>query len=142
QQWVNLSVLTENKALEKVLNTGLRLKHVIALYEIIEGKIADIMIESITVKYKASLTKEIEEEILESCSFDVKLNANLIQAETFMDALKRFMFRQLLVETINEEHPLSDYLNQEALYCWPNSIDEDSISEMFPTSLLINHTVT
>ncbi|CAG8535691.1 30956_t:CDS:10, partial [Gigaspora margarita] len=71
QQWVKLSVLTENKALEKVLNTGLRLKHVIALYEIIEGKIADIMIESITVKYKASLTKEIEEEILESCSFDM-----------------------------------------------------------------------
>ncbi|CAG8716850.1 46378_t:CDS:1, partial [Gigaspora margarita] len=32
QQWVKLSVLTENKALEKVLNAGLRLKHVIALY--------------------------------------------------------------------------------------------------------------
>ncbi|CAG8472694.1 15024_t:CDS:2, partial [Dentiscutata erythropus] len=98
---------------------------------------------SITVKYKASLTKEIEIEILASCSFeekDIKLNANLIQAETFMNALKRFMFRQLLVETIREDHPLSEYLNQAALCCWPDSIDEDSISEMFPTSLLIKHT--
>ncbi|KAF0411937.1 e3 ubiquitin-protein ligase [Gigaspora margarita] len=60
QQWVKLFVLTENKALVKVLYTGGRLKHVIALYEIIEGKIADNMIERITVKYKASLTKEIE----------------------------------------------------------------------------------
>ncbi|CAG8457944.1 2929_t:CDS:1 [Racocetra fulgida] len=143
QHWVKLSVLTENKALEKVLNTGLQLKHVVALYEIVEGKVADIMIESITIKYKASLTREIEKEIVASCSFDekdIKLNANLITAEAFMNALKRFMFRQLLVETIREDHPLSEYLNQTALCCWPDNMDEDSISDMFPMSLLIKHT--
>ncbi|CAG8674406.1 4885_t:CDS:2, partial [Dentiscutata heterogama] len=36
QQWVKLSVLTENKILEKVLKTDLQLKHAIALYELVE----------------------------------------------------------------------------------------------------------
>ncbi|CAG8679399.1 1700_t:CDS:1, partial [Scutellospora calospora] len=106
QHWVKLSVLTENKALEKVLNTGLQLKHVIALYEIVEGKVADVMIESIAMKYKANLTEEIENEILKFCSFNEKDNKfDLTFAESFMNALKRFMFRQLLVGTIPEDHP-------------------------------------
>ncbi|CAG8563026.1 45905_t:CDS:10 [Gigaspora margarita] len=144
QQWVKLSVLTENKVLEKVLDTNLQLKHAIALYELVEEKVADIMIESIAAKYKARLTKEIESDIMAACTFeqkDIKPNSNLIPADVFMRALKRFMYRQLLVETIKEDHPLSVYLTETTtVCCWPDNINEDLISNLFPMSLLIEHT--
>ncbi|CAG8810190.1 28726_t:CDS:2, partial [Dentiscutata erythropus] len=144
QQWVKLSVLTENKILEKVLKTDLQLKHAIALYELVEEKVADIMIESIATKYKAQITKEIEDDIMVACTFgqkDVKPNSNLIPADVFMRALKRFMYRQLLVETIQENLPLSVYMTETTtICCWPDNIDEDLISDLFPMSLLIKHT--
>ncbi|CAG8740360.1 12875_t:CDS:1, partial [Racocetra persica] len=144
QQLVKLSVLTENKVLEKVLNTGLQLKHAIALYELVEDKVADIVVESIPIKYKIRLTEEIENEIIAACSFekkDFKLNSNLIPAEAFMRALKRFIFRQLLAESIREDHPLSVYLIETTtICCWPDNINEDLISNLFPMSLLIKHT--
>lgn len=144
QQWVKLSVLTENKVLEKVLDTNLQLKHAIALYELVEEKVADIMIEIIAAKYKARLTKEIENDIMAACTFeqkDIKPNSNLIPADVFMRALKRFMYRQLLVETIKEDHPLSVYLTETTtICCWPDNINEDLISNLFPMSLLIEHT--
>ncbi|CAG8466565.1 13541_t:CDS:10 [Ambispora gerdemannii] len=142
-QWMKLSVLTENKELEKVLNVGLRLKHVIALYELVEGKVADIVIESINTKYKTKLTEDMENEILTACSFeekDVKLNANLIPAEAFMLALKRFTLRKLSVESICEDHRLLDYLEETTIGCWPDEIDENLISDMFPPSLLLKNT--
>ncbi|CAG8481554.1 7050_t:CDS:10 [Ambispora leptoticha] len=142
-QWMKLSVLSENKELEHVLNVGLQLKHVIALYELVESKVADIVIESIATKYKVKLTEDIENEILAACSFEekcAKRNANLIPAEEFMLALKRFTQRKLSVESIREDHPLSAYLTEATIGCWSDEIDEDLISDMFPPSLLVKNT--
>ncbi|CAG8482881.1 6939_t:CDS:2, partial [Dentiscutata heterogama] len=87
---------------------------------------------------------EIEDDIMVACTFeqkDVKLNSDLIPADVFMRALKRFMYRQLLVETIQEDHPLSAYMTETTtICCWPDNVDEELISNSFPMSLLIKHT--
>ncbi|CAG8439230.1 10104_t:CDS:10 [Acaulospora colombiana] len=141
QQWIKLSVLSENKELKKVLNIGLKLKHIIALYELVEEKVANIVMESVSSRYKSELTSQMESQILFACSFEDK-NAKterLIPVKAFTLALKRFVLRKLSVESIHEDHPLSVYLTEASIGCWPDDIDEDLILDTFPKSLLIKN---
>ncbi|CAG8734603.1 6192_t:CDS:1, partial [Acaulospora colombiana] len=54
--------------------------------------------------------------------------------------LKRFALRKLSVEGIHEDHPLSSYLAEVSIGCWPDDIDENLIEDIFPESLLIKNT--
>ncbi|CAG8541918.1 7651_t:CDS:2, partial [Acaulospora colombiana] len=155
EKWMKLTVLKDDDTSYKLLKrSGLQLKHVVALYELVEEHVADVVATCIHPKYQAKLNDLIEQEIMEVTSFDQQEEEPLIggssrsinsriPAEAFVTALKRFILRHLSIgESIVETIPLSSYLVQEeALECWPDTVSQDVLQSKFPTSLLISHTL-
>ncbi|CAG8772794.1 10497_t:CDS:2, partial [Dentiscutata erythropus] len=136
-KWIRLSTLTENPKFYLVIN-GLKLKHVVALYELVEEKIADIEMENLPTKYKAKLSSRIKEEINEGVAGGSDANKFKIPLEAFTIVLKRFMFRYLSSEMYNPEETHADYLAGDVFIdCWPVEVSDDVIRDKFPKSLLV-----
>ncbi|CAJ0628335.1 12323_t:CDS:10 [Entrophospora sp. SA101] len=118
-QWVKLSPLIMKPGFAKVLNAGLTLKHIVALYEFVEEQVADRLIGYINNMYKEELTTVQKDEI---------------------SSLKRFMFRFLSAESNDySKHPLKTYLSDEDLNYWSSGIDETTI-DLLPDTWLNSHT--
>ncbi|CAG8452161.1 3664_t:CDS:10, partial [Acaulospora colombiana] len=143
-KWMKLVVLKENDRFHRMIN-GLRLKHVVSLYEFVEEKVADEEIEYLSEKYKAKLTKQLQDEIIDCVDFEQSYGIGgsdirklRIPHDAFAIALKRFMFRYLLSEIITEKYNLADYLAGEILIdCWPSFVPDDVIRDKFPKFLLV-----
>jgi hypothetical protein len=140
-QWMKLSSLCEHTGFSRMLKIDLRLKHLVALYEFVEEQVANLKIRYIHDKYKASISVDMETEILQSVDFEQQTTTKeLIPAEAFALALKRFMLRFLTLENQKEIDPLWVYLRDSSLNFWPSTVPEDRIEELFPESLLVANT--
>jgi len=141
EQWSLLSEMTQE--LGRILQVGLQLKHIVALYELVEDKVADVVVSCVDGKYKAELSSSMESDIMGAVWFDPQTQIHgkrLLPAEAFATALKRFILRYLSEELIKPDIPLSCHINEASLNCWPPSITEEMLEELFPDSLLIQHT--
>ncbi|CAG8737457.1 15322_t:CDS:2, partial [Racocetra fulgida] len=142
-KWMRLSALTENSQFQQMVS-GLRLKHVVALYELVEEKIADIEIEHLSDKYKARISQNLKDEINAGVDFEQSYgigssdkNKLKIPQGAFALVLKRFMFRYLSSEMYNPNEVLADYLAGDTLIdCWPVWVPDNVIRDKFPKSLL------
>ncbi|CAG8507631.1 2484_t:CDS:2, partial [Racocetra fulgida] len=116
-KWMMRSLtLTENLQFHKMVS-GLKLKHVVALYELVEEKIADVEIECLTSQYMVVLSQQMKNEIDAFVEFeqshgvdcsDIKLTK--IPYRVFELALKRFMFRYLSSEMYDPGEKLAKHL--------------------------------
>jgi len=138
KQWMKLSSLIEHAGFSKFLNIDLRLKHLVALYEYFEEQVANLKIRYIHEKYKASLSEDMEQTILEAVNFDAA--KELIPPEEFALALKRFMLRFLTSENQKESEPLYIYLQDSSLNFWSSTVPEDLIDKLFPENLMLSNT--
>jgi hypothetical protein len=138
-QWMKLSVLTENKSFNELLNIGLCLKHLIALYELIEEQVANSVIKYVDEKFKIGLTDEVKKEIDIAVEFERISAEKRIPAATFAIVLKRFMLRFLKVDSDKDKHQLKYYMTDEELNLWPSNISEKLLDDVFPESLLVCH---
>jgi hypothetical protein len=140
-QWMKLSSLNEHAGFSRILKIDLRLKHLVALYEFVEEQVADLKIRYIHDKYRAPISTDMETAILQSVDFEQQTTTKeLIPAEAFALALKRFMLRFLTLENQKEIEPLCVYLQDSSLNFWPSTIPEDHIEELFPVNLLVANT--
>ncbi|CAG8752560.1 15945_t:CDS:2, partial [Cetraspora pellucida] len=162
KQWAKLSVLVDNELFMDILKVDLRLKHVVALYELIEEQVANKIIAYVDDKYAEPLTSDLEKEISDALDFDITNDVDSeetdlkpmdddnviveenkkvkkIPAEAFVGTIKRFILRYLMKESIKEEHPMSIYLTDSSLNLWPAQISEELVDEFFPTSLKVCH---
>jgi hypothetical protein len=141
-RWMKLSsLLYAHEGFSKFLNIGLRLKHLVALYEFVEEQVANLKIKYIHDKYKAPLSTEMKTAINKSVDFEQQTTAKeMIPAETFALALKRFMLRFLTLENQKEMEPLSVYLTENSLNFWPSTIPEERIDALFPDNLMVANT--
>ncbi|CAG8771689.1 31267_t:CDS:2, partial [Racocetra persica] len=145
-QWIQLSNSIKLKNFQKIINIELRLKHIVALYELIEDQVANIGISYINEEFKKPLNEMMTKEILDSLIIEQVITDNpkqqtQIPAEAFVTALKRYMQRFLCVDTnIKADVPLSIYLCDMSLNLWPDEIKETLVDEMFPQSLLVKNT--
>ena len=131
-QWVQLSSLKDNSRFKIILSYGLQLKHIVSLYEVIEGQVANIMIQFVDKKFNESLTSEMEKDLDEAIDFDGKKKEK-IPADSFMIAMTRFIQRVLQIENDKEDHSLSTYLTDISLNLWPNnSVSEEILDDIFP----------
>ncbi|CAG8442776.1 5133_t:CDS:2, partial [Scutellospora calospora] len=122
---------------------GLRLKHVVALYELVEEKIADVEIEYISDKYKVKISQK--DEINANIDFEQShgigggssINKLKIPHVAFALVLKRFMFRYLSSEMYNPNEILANFLAGDTLIdCWPVWVPDNIIHDKFPKLLL------
>src|SRR5438128_12324823 len=99
-QWMKLSALIENTQFNRIVK-GLQLKHVVALYKIVEEQVAEIEINYLAEKYKTELPKPLQDEIDAGVDFEQSYGGSGISKPkiphgVFAIALKRFMFHYLL----------------------------------------------
>src|SRR5438132_13183838 len=136
---MNLSNLSENEEFLKLLKNGLRLRHIIALYELVEEQVSVKMVQYIDDKYKVPIDEETEKIINEIVEFDQfgGIQGKKIPAEDFIIALRRFMYRTLLGKLDKENEPLVYYFTEMSLNLWPIRIKEELISELFPDEFLM-----
>ncbi|CAG8781978.1 17815_t:CDS:2, partial [Dentiscutata erythropus] len=142
-KWERLSALNETPQFQKIIN-GLRLKHAVALYELVEEKIADVEIEYLSDKYKERLQQNLKNEINSGVDFEQShgtggsgISKLKIPHKAFAVVLKRFMFRYLTSEMYNSDEVLANYLAGNAFIdCWPTWVPDDVIRDKFPKSLL------
>ncbi|CAB4443154.1 unnamed protein product [Rhizophagus irregularis] len=66
-------------------------------------------------------------------------NQQLIPAKAFVLALKRFIYRYLLIDSNIENMSLHIYFLDFTLNLWISNIKEELIKELFPTCLLVSH---
>ncbi|CAB4416885.1 unnamed protein product [Rhizophagus irregularis] len=137
-QWMKLSILLDNKSFNDLLGAGLCLKHLIALYELIEDQVANSVIQYIDEKFKTEITDQVKQEIDLAVGFErVSDTERYIKPEIFATALKRFM--QRFLDPNRHEHPLNVYITDEGLNLWPAHISMELIDDKFPDSLLVCH---
>ncbi|GBB90017.1 hypothetical protein RclHR1_01690002 [Rhizophagus clarus] len=141
-QWMKLSSLSAHEGFSKILNVDLRLKHLVGLYEFVEEQVANIKIKYINEKYKIPLSADMRASINKSVDFEQQTTKNeqLIPAEAFALALKRFMLRFLTLENQKEMEPLYVYLQDSSLNFWPSNVPENLIDNLFPEDLLVANT--
>ncbi|KAF0407966.1 e3 ubiquitin-protein ligase [Gigaspora margarita] len=119
-QWLKLSGLIENHEFHDLLNRPLKLKHIVSLYELIEGQVANLTIEYIHVKYKEGITPQQEDEIENLIDFESNKPAIIANEKSVTD-------------------PLFLYICDPSLHFWPPAISElEYLDESFPDSLFVN----
>ncbi|CAG8439285.1 11270_t:CDS:10, partial [Acaulospora colombiana] len=139
-RWIKLSNLIEHKEYNNILGIGLKLKHVVALYELIEDQVANTTIRYLPQDLRIPLDEDLKEAIEKTLDFDQKMIR--FPADAFAIALKRFMQRFLSVENNNLDHALNTYLADMTLNLWPANIDEQLVDDTFSYSfydLLVKH---
>ncbi|CAG8475156.1 3381_t:CDS:10, partial [Racocetra persica] len=146
ENWMKLG-LKKERCYKLLRRTRLQLKHIVALYELVEEHVADTLIAAkcISSKYKVELDEPIKQIISEAVYFEQTNSGKSakISADAFLIALKRLIVRYLSInsETIKEDLPLYDYIGDDdnSLGCWPDYISMDIIKNKFPTALLTSH---
>ncbi|KAF0517032.1 e3 ubiquitin-protein ligase [Gigaspora margarita] len=143
-KWMQLSILKKNNSSYKLLvGLGLQLKHVVALYELIEEHVADVVFNCLPFKYQSELNESMRQEIMAAINFEPIITREFteISAEAFVIALKRFIVRYLSTDCkISESASLFKYLAEyETLECWPDYVSIEILKDKFPRSLLVSH---
>ncbi|PKY33175.1 hypothetical protein RhiirB3_494069 [Rhizophagus irregularis] len=117
------------------------LKHIIAFYELIEEQVANSVIHDIDEKLKISLTQQIMDSINNIIDYDDSENQNqqLIPAKAFVLALKRFIYRFLLIDSGVENMGLYIYFLDFTLNLWTSDMKRELVKKLFPTCLLVSH---
>ncbi|PKK71632.1 hypothetical protein RhiirC2_849031 [Rhizophagus irregularis] len=117
------------------------LKHIIAFYELIEEQVANSVIHDIDEKFKISLTQQIMDSINNIIDYDDSENQNqqLIPAKAFVLALKRFIYRFLLIDSGVENMGLYIYFLDFTLNLWTSDMKRELVKKLFPTCLLVSH---
>ncbi|KAF0511751.1 e3 ubiquitin-protein ligase [Gigaspora margarita] len=148
-EWMKFLAITESLQFHQVVS-GLKLKHVVALYEFVEEKIADVEIKNLSRKYKVNLSQQMKDEINEFVDFDKShdvdrsgIKMSKIPYRIFEIVLKRFMFRYLSSELYDPDEKLAKYLSdncdEKHSDCWPFWVSNDVILDKFPKSLLVEN---
>ncbi|KAF0511337.1 e3 ubiquitin-protein ligase [Gigaspora margarita] len=151
ESWMKLTALKKyGNSYKLLLRIGLQLKHIVALYELIEEHVDDVVATCIPQKYQEKLDDSLQHDILDAVDLEsleqgeqAKSSKILnIPAKAFATALKRFIIRySTTCENINETESLICYLvENESLECWPDWVDKTIIKNKFPSSLRISHT--
>ncbi|GBC04618.1 hypothetical protein RclHR1_05780009 [Rhizophagus clarus] len=119
---------------------GFSLKHIVVFYELIEEQVANSIIHDIDEKFKIPLTQQTKDLINNIMNYYDTENQNqqLIPAKVFAFALKRFIYRFLLIDSNIENLNLSIYLLDFTLNLW-NDVEEELVEKLFPTCLLVSH---
>ncbi|RIA80910.1 hypothetical protein C1645_881899 [Glomus cerebriforme] len=115
------------------------LKHIVTFYELIEEKAANSVIQNIDDKFKISLTQQMKDSINNIMDYYDLEDQQLIPAKTFVLALKRFIYRFLLVDSNIDNLNLNVFFLDFTLDLWPNYIEKELIEKLFPTCLLVSH---
>ncbi|GES73776.1 hypothetical protein GLOIN_2v432849 [Rhizophagus clarus] len=117
------------------------LKHIIAFYELIEEQVANTLIHNIDDKFKSPLTQQIKDSINNILDYyDLEdQNRQLISAKAFVLALKRFIYRFLLIDSNIENMSSHIYFLNFTLNLWTSNIDRELVKKLFPTCLLVSH---
>jgi hypothetical protein len=138
KQWLKLS--RYNMILTDICEefSEFSLKHVIELYELIEERDANSIIYKIDDKFKIPLDEQMKESI-NNCIDYYDQEKFLISAEIFALALKRFIYRYLLIDSNIENTNLTEYFLDFTLNLWPSHIKEELVEKLFPTCLLVSH---
>ncbi|CAG8636435.1 892_t:CDS:2 [Rhizophagus irregularis] len=117
------------------------LKYIVELYELIEEQVADSTINNIDNKFKTPLIQQTKDLINNIIDYYPKSQQDiqLIPAKAFSLALKRFIYRFLLNDSIMKilnSNNLSIYFLDFTLDLWPSDVNEELIKKLFPTCLL------
>ncbi|CAB5376156.1 unnamed protein product [Rhizophagus irregularis] len=120
------------------------LKYIVELYELIEEQVADSTINNIDNKFKTPLIQQTKDLINNIIDYYPKSQQDiqLIPAKAFSLALKRFIYRFLLNDSIMKilnSNNLSIYFLDFTLDLWPSDVNEELIKKLFPTCLLVSH---
>jgi hypothetical protein len=115
------------------------LKHIIALYELTEEQVANSIIHNIDDKFKIPLMQQMKDSISKIVSYSSNQNQQLIPAKVLALALKRFIYRFLLVNSNIENQNLNTYILDFTLGLWTDDIKQELIEKLFPTDLLVSH---
>jgi hypothetical protein len=117
------------------------LKHIVQLYELIEERVSDSVINNIDNKFKIPLTQQMKDSIRKAVDYYCPKDQNrqFIPAKTFSLALKRFIYRFLLSDSNIETLQLNIYFLDFALDLWTSDTEEELIKKLFPTCLLVSH---
>ncbi|RHZ50625.1 hypothetical protein Glove_494g17 [Diversispora epigaea] len=141
--WASLSEISENAKFNNLLNADLKLKHLVGLYELIEEQVANTTVKYVSEKYKAPITNDLVDSLNKVIDWTIPPSQQeLLPADAFALALKRFMYRCLQEETINENIPLCIYVCDESLYFWPSSVSQELIDILLPDEIMVSHTFT
>ncbi|RHZ50618.1 hypothetical protein Glove_494g23 [Diversispora epigaea] len=141
--WASLSEISENAKFNSLLNADLKLKHLVGLYELIEEQVANTTVKYVSEKYKAPITNDLVDSLNKVIDWTIPPSQQeLLPADVFTLALKRFMYRCLQGETIDENIPLYIYVCDESLYFWPSSVSQELIDNLFPDEIMVSHTFT
>ncbi|GBC14823.1 hypothetical protein GLOIN_2v1781959 [Rhizophagus irregularis DAOM 181602=DAOM 197198] len=114
------------------------LKHIIAFYELIEEQVANSIIHNIDDKFKIPLMQQMKDSINKVVSYNSQ-SQQLIPAKALALALKRFIYRFLLVNFNIEDQNLNTYILDFTLDLWTGDIKQELIEKLFPTCLLVSH---
>ncbi|RIA88898.1 hypothetical protein C1645_877066 [Glomus cerebriforme] len=115
------------------------LKHIIAFYELIEEQAANSIIHDIDDKFKIPLTQQMKDSINNIVYYDQEnSNQQLISAKEFAFALKRFIYRFLLIDSNMDNLSLNTYFLDFTLNLW-SDVKEDLVEKLFPTCLFVSH---
>ncbi|CAG8624429.1 1224_t:CDS:2, partial [Paraglomus occultum] len=137
KQWMKIETLEKHAEMKKILNAGLELKHIVSLYELVEDRVDDILIDCVDPKYKRDMPVDIHDELMNACEFeDTDGRLGKIPAAAFAKALKRFALRMLSVKRVDENWKLNLYLSQ--MDFW-SDVSEEIVGNYFPENLLVAH---
>ncbi len=145
-QWLKLVKLAGLERLSNI-NTGFinifeefSLNHIVKLYELIEEQVANSIIHNINFKFKIPLTQPMKESINNCINYGQEnQNQQLIPAKEFALALKRFIYRFLLIDSNIENLNLNIYFLDFTLNLWESEIKEELVNKLFPTCLLVSN---
>ncbi|CAI2176442.1 10460_t:CDS:2, partial [Funneliformis geosporum] len=115
------------------------LKYIVALYEIIEEQVTNLIIHDLEDKFKDSLTQLMKDSIDNCVNYLPEQESQLIPAEALTLSLKRFIYRFLLVESNIADLNLSMYFFDFTLDLWTSDIKQELVERLFPTCLLVSH---
>jgi len=76
--------------------------------------------------------------VMDYCDLENQ-NQQLISAKAFVLALKRFIYRFLLVDSNIENLNLNVYFLDFTLNLWISDVKKELIKKLFPTCLLVSH---
>ncbi|CAB4443923.1 unnamed protein product [Rhizophagus irregularis] len=115
------------------------LKHIVEIYELIEEQDANSIIYKIDDKFKIPLLEEQMKKSINDCIDYHNHEGLLISAEIFALALKKFIYRFLLIDSNIKNLNLTEYFLDFTLNLWPSHINEELVEKLFPKYLLVSH---
>ena len=132
-------------------HSAIQLMHVVALYEFLEDTLAESAAKRVHDTYRATIPKEITDDLAKASFFSGKSEANRSTLRAITIALRRFIFRYLSSEEMRPEpgEVLAERMRESSL--WPMDLNksgkslgiespENVLHLVFPESLTIGQT--